>query len=63
MLKSFYACATTAALVLSESNAMSMNIGAGVQPALDATDVIQKAASTSSTAAPIVSILRVRTDF
>jgi hypothetical protein len=46
MLKSLYVCATTAALALSASNghAMSINIGAGVKPALDATDVIQKAA-------------------
>jgi hypothetical protein len=46
MLKSLYVCATTAALALSVSsgNAMSINIGAGVKPALDATDVIQKAA-------------------
>ncbi len=46
MLKSFYVCATTAALALgvSSGNAMSINIGAGVKPALDATDVIQKAA-------------------
>ena len=46
MLKSLYVCATTAALALSASSghAMSINIGAGVKPALDATDVIQKAA-------------------
>jgi hypothetical protein len=46
MLKSLYVCATTAALALSASNghAMSINIGAGLKPALDATDVIQKAA-------------------
>jgi hypothetical protein len=46
MLKSLYVCATTAALALSASsgNALSINIGAGVKPALDATDVIQKAA-------------------
>jgi len=46
MLKSLYVCATTAALALGASNghAMSINIGAGVRPALDATDVIQKAA-------------------
>ena len=46
MLKSLYVCATTAALALGASNghAMSINIGAGVKPALDATDVIQKAA-------------------
>jgi hypothetical protein len=46
MLKSLYVCATTAALALgaSNGNAMSINIGAGVKPALDATDVIQKAA-------------------
>ena len=45
-LKSLYVCATTAALALSASSghAMSINIGAGVKPALDATDVIQKAA-------------------
>ena len=46
MFKSLYVCATTAALALSASSghAMSINIGAGVKPALDATDVIQKAA-------------------
>jgi len=46
MLKSLYVCATTAALALSASSghAMSINIGAGVKPALDATDMIQKAA-------------------
>jgi hypothetical protein len=46
MLKSLYVCATTAALALSASSgyAMSINIGAGVKPALDATDVIQKTA-------------------
>ncbi len=46
MLKSLYVCATTAALALSASSghAMSINIGAGVKPALDATDVIQRAA-------------------
>ena len=46
MLKSLYVCATTAALAVSASSghAMSINIGAGVMPALDATDVIQKAA-------------------
>jgi hypothetical protein len=46
MLKSVYVCATTAALALSASSghAMSITIGAGVKPALDATDVIQKAA-------------------
>jgi hypothetical protein len=46
MLKSLYVCATTAALALSASSghAMSINIGAGVKPALDATDVIHKAA-------------------
>jgi hypothetical protein len=46
MFKSLYVCATTAALALSASNghAMSINIGAGVKPALDATDVIQKTA-------------------
>lgn len=46
MLKSFYVCATTAALALGVSNghAMSINIGAGAKPSLDATDVIQKAA-------------------
>ena len=46
MLKSLYVCATTAALAVSASSghAMSINIGAGVKPALDATDVIQKAA-------------------
>ncbi len=46
MLKSLYVCATTAALALSASSghAMSINIGAGVKPALDATDAIQKAA-------------------
>ena len=46
MLKSLYVCATTAALALSASSghAMSINISAGVKPALDATDMIQKAA-------------------
>ena len=46
MFKSLYVCATTAALALSASSghAMSINISAGVKPALDATDVIQKAA-------------------
>ena len=46
MLKSLYVCATTAALALSASSghAMSINIGAGVKPALDATDLLQKAA-------------------
>jgi hypothetical protein len=46
MLKSLYVCATTAALALGASNAhaMSINIGAGVKPALDATDLVQKAA-------------------
>ena len=46
MFKSLYVCATTALLALSASSghAMSINIGAGVKPALDATDVIQKAA-------------------
>jgi hypothetical protein len=46
MLKSLYVCATTAALTLSASSghAMSINIGAGIKPALDATDVIQKTA-------------------
>ena len=46
MLKSLYVCATTAALALGASNghAMSINIGAGLKPALDATDVIQKTA-------------------
>jgi hypothetical protein len=46
MLKSLYVCATAAALALSASSghAMSINIGAGLKPALDATDVIQKAA-------------------
>lgn len=46
MMKSLYVCATTAALALSASSghAMLINIGAGVKPALDATDVIQKAA-------------------
>ena len=46
MLKSLYVCATTVALVMgaSSGNAMLINIGAGVKPALDATDVIQKAA-------------------
>ena len=46
MFKSLYVCATTAALALSASSghAMSINIGAGLKPALDATDVIQKAA-------------------
>jgi hypothetical protein len=46
MFKSLYVCATTAALALgaSSGHAMSINIGAGVKPALDATDVIHKAA-------------------
>jgi len=46
MLKSLYVCATTAALALGASNghAMSINIGAGAKPALDATDVVQKTA-------------------
>jgi hypothetical protein len=46
MLKSLYVCATTVALALgaSSGNAMSINIGAGVKPALEATDMIQKAA-------------------
>ena len=46
MLKSLYVCATAATLAMgaSSANAMSINIGAGVKPALDATDVIHKAA-------------------
>ena len=46
MHKSLYVCATTAALALGASNAhaISINIGAGVMPALNATDLIQKAA-------------------
>ena len=55
MLKSLYVCATTAALALSASSghAMSINIGAGVKPALDATDVIQKAAKGAFTLATL----------
>ena len=46
MFKSLYVCATAAALAMGVSggNAMSINIGAGMKPGLDATNVIQKAA-------------------
>ena len=46
MRKLLYAGAAAAALVMSSSsgNAISINIGAGLKPALDATNVIQKVA-------------------